>query len=162
MCDCVWLTSCTRCLVSRPSLRLRFFFLFFPIAFFNFYFKLARLQSNLDVSKKITEYASPEELAAAIDFDPPKVAGKTYSELGGLVDQVLLHVSVFYIAFSLYHKLWYFLFLFFCFLFYLGCGGGQGGDFRTTSLRETSFTRDPTLPRLCPPLTPSLSFCLAH
>jgi len=52
---------------------------------------LARLQSNLDISKKITEYASPDELTAAIDFDPPKVAGKTYAELGGLVDQVLLH-----------------------------------------------------------------------
>jgi len=52
---------------------------------------IARLKSNTDVESMITTNLAPPEMLAAIPFDPPTGTGKSYEELGGLVDKVLLH-----------------------------------------------------------------------
>jgi hypothetical protein len=53
--------------------------------------QLGRIKSNLDVSMKITEHASPETLRAAIPFDPPTGTeqGKSYGVAALSLEAVL-------------------------------------------------------------------------
>jgi hypothetical protein len=48
---------------------------------------------NLEPSEQITKNLSPADLAASLDVEPPAASGKTFAELSGMVDKVLVRAG---------------------------------------------------------------------